>query len=115
MKMTDEELRKESTCTVQWECTPVLDRPTFVNGYITGSKPREEHIASLEKENAELKEALIKAKEVIKKFLELINNKTEFDSEHPQEHTDLWNELCEKAKQFMNSTARTITNKELEA
>ena len=53
MKMTDEELRKESTCTVQWECTPVLDRPTFVNGYITGSKPREEHIASLEKENAE--------------------------------------------------------------
>lgn len=115
MKMTGEELRKESTYTVQWECTPVLDRPTFVNGYITGSKPREEHIASLEKENAELKEALIKAKEVIKKFSEFINNETEFDPGRPQEYTDLWNELCEKAEQFMNSTARTITNKELEA
>ena len=56
--MTDEELRKESTYTVQWECTPILDRPTFVNGYITGSKPREERIVSLEKENAELKEQL---------------------------------------------------------
>ena len=50
--MTNEELRKESTYTVQWECTPILDRPTFVNGYITGSEPREERIASLEKENA---------------------------------------------------------------
>ena len=53
--MTEEELRKESTYTVQWECTPMLDRPTFINGYITGAMPREERITKLEKENAELK------------------------------------------------------------
>ena len=48
-------------------------------------------------------EQLIKAKEIIKKFSEFVNNEVEFDPEHPQEHTDLWNELCEKAKQFLNS------------
>jgi Mg2+ and Co2+ transporter CorA len=46
---------------------------------------------------------LTKAKEIIKKFLEFVNNEVEFDPEHPQEHTDLWNELCEKAEQFLNS------------
>lgn len=47
-------------------------------------------------------EQLTKAKEIIKKFLEFVNNEDEFDSEHPQEHTDLWNELCEKAEQFIS-------------
>ena len=42
-----------------------------------------------------------KAKEIIKKFSEFVNNEVEFDSEHPQEHTDLWNELCEQAEQFL--------------
>ena len=42
-----------------------------------------------------------KAKEIIKKFSEFVNNEVEFDPEHPQEHTDLWNELCEKAEQFL--------------
>ena len=85
-------------------------------------------IQELEKENAELKSKncwktceyaepksqwisqhiqdvvqLTKAKEIIKKFLEFANNTIEFDSEHPQEHTDLWNELCEEAEQFLNS------------
>ena len=46
-------------------------------------------------------EQLTKAKEIIKKFSEFVNNEVEFDSEHPQEHTDLWNELCEKAEQFL--------------
>ena len=46
---------------------------------------------------------LTKAKEIIKKFLEFVNNEVEFDPEHPQEHTDLWNELCEKAEEFLNS------------
>jgi sugar-specific transcriptional regulator TrmB len=46
---------------------------------------------------------LTKAKEIIKKFSEFVNNEVEFDPEHPQEHTDLWNELCEKAEQFLNS------------
>ena len=47
---------------------------------------------------------LTKAKEIIKKFLEFVNNEVEFDSEHPQEHTDLWNELCEKAEQFLRKS-----------
>ena len=54
-------------------------------------------------ENVEMKKQLIKAKEIIKKFLEFVNNEVEFDPEHPQEHTDLWNELCEKAEEFLNS------------
>ena len=41
--MTREELRKEATMTVEWECTP-----------ITGSEPREKRIAELEKEKCEL-------------------------------------------------------------
>lgn len=52
-------------------------------------------------ENVEMNKQLIKAKEIIKKFSEFVNNEVEFDSEHPQEHTDLWNELCEKAEQFL--------------
>ena len=44
---------------------------------------------------------LTKAKEIIKKFKEFVNNEVEFDPEHPQEHTDLWNELCEQAEQFI--------------
>ena len=54
--MTREELRKEATMTVEWECTPMIDRPLFVHAYITGAEPREKRIAELEKENAELKE-----------------------------------------------------------
>ena len=58
-------------------------------------------LSRLEKENAELKEQFTKAKEIIKKFLEFVNNEIEFDPEHPQEHTDLWNKLCEKAEEFI--------------
>lgn len=74
------------------------------------------HIAELEKENAELKNRnselagqkaslerwFGEAKEIIKKFSEFVNNEVEFDPEHPQEHTGLWNELCEKAEQFIS-------------
>lgn len=59
------------------------------------------------KENAELKkrdEQLTKAKEIIKRFSEFVND--EVDPEHPQEYTDLWIELCEKAEQFLNSEAK---------
>nr|DAQ89251.1 MAG TPA: hypothetical protein [Caudoviricetes sp.] len=72
------------------------------------------------KENTELKgeansvlnnwckgdEQLTKAKEIIKKFSEFVNNEIEFDPIHPQEYTDLWNELCEKAEQFLNSEVK---------
>lgn len=47
------------------------------------------------------KEQLTRAKEIIKKFSEFVNNEIEFDPEHPQEHTDLWNELCEQAEEFL--------------
>ena len=53
--MTREELRKEATMTVEWECTLMVDRPLFVHAYITGAEPREKRIAELEKEIAELK------------------------------------------------------------
>ena len=36
--MTREELRKEATMTVEWECTPMIDRPLFVHAYITGAE-----------------------------------------------------------------------------
>ena len=57
------------------------------------------------KENTDLKkqdEQLTKAKEIIKKFSEFVNNEVELDPTHPQEYTDLWIELCEKAEQFLN-------------
>lgn len=41
------------------------------------------------------------AKEIIKKFSEFANLEVEYDPEHPQEHTDLWNELCKEAEQFL--------------
>lgn len=60
--MIDEELRKESTYTIQWKCTSVLDRPIFINGYIAGAKSREKRIIDLEKENVKLKKLSLKQK-----------------------------------------------------
>lgn len=54
----------------------------------------------------DLNKQLTKAKEIIKKFLEFVNNEVEFDSEHPQEHTDLWNELCEQAERFISEVEK---------
>lgn len=39
-RMTEEDLRKQATSTVEWENTPVLDRPLFVHAYITGAKTK---------------------------------------------------------------------------
>ena len=55
--------------------------------------------AESQKKKSEKK--LTKAKEIIKKFSEFVNNEVEYDPEHPQEHTDLWNELCGQAEQFL--------------
>ena len=46
-------------------------------------------------------EQLTKAKEIIKKFSEFVNNEAENDPEYSQEQTDLWNELCDQAEQFL--------------
>ena len=56
--MTEEELRKQATSTVEWENTPLQDRPQFVHAYIVGVKSAESRIEKLEKENAKLKEQL---------------------------------------------------------
>ena len=58
----------------------------------------------------DLNKQLTKAKEIIKKFSEFVNNEVEFDSEHPQEHTDLWNELCEKAEQFLSEVENQLNH-----
>ena len=76
---------------------------------------RDIKIKELEQKNAELKrrldnlfnsdcwasDQLTKAKEIIKEFSEFANNEIEYDPEHPQEHTDLWNKLCEQVEQFL--------------
>ena len=54
----------------------------------------------------DLNKQLAKAKEIIKKFSEFVNNEVEFDPEHPQEHTDLWNELCEQAERFISEVEK---------
>lgn len=38
--MDDEELIKEATGTPEWEAIPLIDRPLFVRGYITGAKAK---------------------------------------------------------------------------
>ena len=53
-----------------------------------------EYIKQLETKNKQ-------AKEIIREFSEFVNNEIEYDPEHPQEHTDLWNKLCKKAEAFL--------------
>lgn len=54
--MTEEELRKEATSTIEWENVPMIDRPLFVHGYITGAKPREKQIQEKDKQLTKAKE-----------------------------------------------------------
>lgn len=56
--MTKEELRKEATYTVEWESTPMIDRPLFVHGYITGAESREGKIKELEQQIEKMKRYL---------------------------------------------------------
>lgn len=123
LKRTKDELKDE----MKDKISMALKDPVLQQGFEIICK----NLAELEKENAELKgikdiatliranndtvitlmqlnnmlvsknQQLTKAKEIIKKFSEFVNNEVEFDPEHPQEHTDLWNELCEKAEQFL--------------
>ena len=53
-----------------------------------------------------LNDQLTKAKEIIKKFSEFANLEVEYDPEHPQKHTDLWNELCKEAEQFISEVEK---------
>ena len=38
--MSDDELIKEVTGTPEWEAIPLIDRPLFVRGYVTGAKAK---------------------------------------------------------------------------
>ena len=49
---------------------------------------------------------LAKAKEIVKKFSEFVNNDAEYGPEHPQEHTDKWNKLCEQVEQFLSEAEK---------
>lgn len=127
--MTKEELEKEaylfaknSKDVQNFECGFDI----AFKSYLAGAGPREKRIAELEKENAELKafkekckfnvndifkeieteNKFTKAKEIIKKFSEFVNNEIEYDPEHPQEHTDLWNKLCEESEEFLKENEK---------
>ena len=56
------------------------------------------------KDKSEVIGKLTKAKYLLRKFSEFVNNEIEYDPEHPQEHTDLWNKLCEQAEQFLKDS-----------
>lgn len=64
------------------------------------------YIQGAEKQKKKDEEQLTKAKEIIKNFLEFVNNEIEYDPEHPQEHTDLWNKLCEEAEEFLKEIGK---------
>ena len=120
--MTKEELEKEATSTIEWESTPMIDRPLFVHAYITGAEPREKRIKELEKEIAELKgeaddildnwcrgddpcphlkkrdEQLTKAKEIIKDLLQCL----------PKENIECIYEITEEAEEFLRDVETKI-------
>lgn len=128
LKRTKDELKDE----MKDKISMALKDPVLQQGFEIICK----NLVELEKENSELKgikdiatliranndtvitlmqlnnmlvsknQQLTKAKEIIKKFSEFVNNEVEFDPEHPQEHTDLWNELCEKAEQFISEVVK---------
>ena len=115
--MTREELRKEATMTVEWECTPMIDRPLFIHAYITGAEPREKRIAELEKENAELRylanekcaEQLTKAKEIIKDYLTIVKGSHTTVCGVPEENRTIYVlKLNKEAEQFLNEVEKPI-------
>ena len=106
--MTKAEVEKEAE---EWLCNNLhsANEEDFIKAMVDIAEPREKRIAELETRCNELflqTMQLTKAKEIIKKFSEFVNNEVEYDPEHPQEHTDLWNELCEEAEQFLNEVEK---------
>lgn len=66
--MSDDELIKEATGTLEWEVIPLIDRPLFVRGYITGAKAKLSELDNQYKN-------LCKAKEIINTLLLIADNK----------------------------------------
>lgn len=94
-KEAEEYVRKIRHDVINWDGAEPEER--FYNEI----KFKQAYLAGAEFGYNKANERLAEAKEIIKKFSEFVNNEVEFDSEHSQEHTDLWNELCEKAEQFL--------------
>lgn len=86
LRMRNLELEKENA-ELKEQCSILADCNTCISACKT--------------ENIEMKNNLTKAKEIIKKFSEFVNNENEYDPERPQEYTDLWNKLCEETEQFL--------------
>lgn len=101
--MGEEELRKEATTTVEWECTPMIDRPTFVNGYVTGSKPREQRIADLETQLDQLQRINNEQKETLKKVrVALIQERAANIMNYSKGGVEMFNSLFEILKGVSN-------------
>ena len=101
--MGEEELRKEATTTVEWECTPMIDRPTFVNGYVTGSKPREQRIADLETQLDQLQRINNEQKETLKKVrVALIQERAASIMNYGKGGVEMFNSLFEILKGVSN-------------
>ncbi len=61
--MSDDELIKEATETSAWEVIPLIDRPLFVRGYITGAKAKLFEFEQTKLQNAICEESLKKENE----------------------------------------------------
>ena len=105
--MTDEEMAEKYAKGLCKTCKVDVCRYSKIQTCVTKESLKQAYLAGLkagrETEREYVKKHLTKAKEIIRKFSEFVNNKVEYDLEHPQEQTDLWNELCEKAEEFLNS------------
>lgn len=68
--MTIEELREEATSTVEWESTPMIDRPLFVWAYTKGAEPREKRIAEAKAIIEKLSKSLFLAKGIMRDLID---------------------------------------------
>ena len=90
----NEEIRTDNTDVIANACKKIADLENTC-------KDKDRQLNNWYKEWQKQNKQIEQAKEIIKKFSEFTNNEVEYDPEHPQEHTNLWNELCKKAENFL--------------
>lgn len=118
--MTEEEKLAEEFVNREYDNTYYPDsnlgaridaKQAYLAGFKAGKDMAEADLATVaymqgaERQKKKAVTQLTKAKKILKSFLSFVNNKIEYDPEHPQEHTDLWNELCEQAEQFLKEVS----------
>jgi hypothetical protein len=107
-----ERLRKESTYTVQWEHTQMINRPSFVNGYITGAEPREKRIKDLEAQLEKMKnkneesDAVLAAGSTFNKALNSMNKALEEERDKYRNMVFDKDEQLTKAKDLIENIIR---------